>query len=104
MLATTEAFDPAVTSITGDLWQASLGGPISVTPVIVPPGRTATIPVIVAPTGTAGTTVSGVLYLDDDSLVQFGQPAVRVRALVNRAVVVCGVWSLARRACLGFSR
>ena len=81
MLATTEAFDPAVTSITGDLWQASLGGPISVTPVIVPPGRTATIPVIVAPTGTAGTTVSGVLYLDDDSLVQFGQPAVNANTV-----------------------
>ncbi len=72
MLATTEAFDPAVTSFTGDLWQASLGGPISVTPVVVQPGRSATIPVIVAPTGRAGTTVSGVLYLDDDSLVLFG--------------------------------
>jgi hypothetical protein len=72
MLATTEAFDPAVTSFTGDLWQASLGGPISVTPVVVQPGKSATIPVTVAPTGKAGTTVSGVLYLDDDSLILFG--------------------------------
>lgn len=72
MLATTEAFDPAVTSFTGDLWQASLGGPISVSPVIVQPGKSATIPVTVAPTGKAGTTVSGVFYLDDDSLILFG--------------------------------
>ncbi len=75
MLATTEGFDPAVTSFTGDLWQASLGGPISVTPVVVPPGRSATIPVTIAPTGRAGTAVSGVLYLDDDSLIQFGAEA-----------------------------
>jgi Subtilase family/Peptidase inhibitor I9 len=68
LTATTAGFDPAITSFTGDLWQASIGGPITVTPVVVQPGQTATIPVTIAPTGTAGTTVSGVLYLDDDSL------------------------------------
>ncbi len=73
MLATTEAFDPAVTSVTGDLWQVSIGGPLTVTPVIVPPGQSATIPVIVAPTGKAGTSVSGVIYLDDESLVLFDE-------------------------------
>jgi len=39
-----------------------------VTPVVVQPGQSVTIPVTIAPTGPTGTTVSGVLYLDDDSL------------------------------------
>ena len=68
MTATTQAFDPAVTSATGDLWQLALGGPFSVSPIVVQPGHSATIPVIIAPTGTPGTTVCGTLYLDDDSL------------------------------------
>jgi hypothetical protein len=68
LTATAQAFDPAVTSATGDLWLASLGGPITVTPVVVKPGQSATIPVIISPTGTVGTTVTGTLYLDDDSL------------------------------------
>jgi hypothetical protein len=57
-----------VSSDPGDLWQAAIGGPLTVSPIIVQPGHSATIPVIIAPTGTKGTTVSGVLYLDDDSL------------------------------------
>jgi hypothetical protein len=68
LIAKTQAFDPAVSSDTGDLWQAAIGGPISVSPIIVQPGKSATIPVIIAPIGVKGTTVSGVLYLDDDSL------------------------------------
>jgi Peptidase inhibitor I9 len=69
MTATTQAFDPAVTSpLTGDLWQFSIGGPLTVTPVVVQPGHSANIPVVIAPTGTTGTTVSGTLYLDDDSV------------------------------------
>ncbi len=68
LTATTEGFDPAVSSDTGDLWQAAIGAPITVSPVIVQPGKSAVIPVIFAPTGTKGTKVSGVLYLDDDSL------------------------------------
>ena len=68
LTATTQAFDPAVTSEGGDLWEASLGAPAYVSPIVVQPGHSATIPVIIAPTGTAGTHVSGVLYLDDDSL------------------------------------
>ncbi len=72
MTATTQAFDPAVSSITGDLWQVSLGGPFTVTPVVVQPGQSANIPVVIAPTGTPGTTVSGTLYLDDDSVFIFG--------------------------------
>lgn len=68
LTATAQAFDPAVFSDTGDLWQAAIGGPLSVSPIIVQPGHSATIPVIIAPAGAKGTTVSGVLYLDDDSL------------------------------------
>jgi hypothetical protein len=73
MTATTAAFDPAVSSPeTGDLWQLAIGGPFTITPVVVEPGQSATIPVLIAPTGHPGTTVSGVLYLDDDSLALFG--------------------------------
>ena len=41
-------------------------------PVVVQPGQSATIPVIIAPSGATGPKVSGVLYLDDDSLFLFG--------------------------------
>jgi hypothetical protein len=68
LVATAKGFDPAVSSDTGDLWQAAIGGPISVSPVIVQPGKSAVIPVTFAPTGHQGTKVTGVLYLDDDSL------------------------------------
>jgi hypothetical protein len=68
LTATTQAFDPAITSVTGDLWQAAVGGPLTVSPVVVQPGQTVTIPVTVAPTGTPGTRVQGTLYLDADSL------------------------------------
>jgi hypothetical protein len=72
MTATTKAFDPAVSSATGDLWQLSIGGPFTVTPVVVQPGHSATIPVVISPTGPKGSRVSGVLYVDDDSLALFG--------------------------------
>jgi len=68
LTAVTQAFDPAVTSDTGDLWQAAIGGPLTVSPVVVQPGHSADIPVTIAPSGTPGTHVSGWLYLDDDSL------------------------------------
>ena len=57
-----------MTSQYGDLWQAALGGDITVSPIVVQPGKSATIPVTIAPTGTPGTKVSGTIYLDDDSL------------------------------------
>jgi hypothetical protein len=68
LMATTEGFDPAVTTYAGDLWQAALGGPFEASPIVVAAGKSADIPVIIAPTGTKKATVSGVLYLDDDSL------------------------------------
>jgi hypothetical protein len=72
MTAITQEFDPAVHTAGGDLWLGSLGLGIPISSVIVKPGGSATIPVIFSPTGTAGTTVHGVLYLDDDSLVTEG--------------------------------
>lgn len=72
MTATTEAFDPAVSSDTGDLWWAVIGGPFTVSPVVVQPGHSANIPVIIAPNGAPGSQVSGVIYVDDDSLFLFG--------------------------------
>ena len=76
LTATTQAFDPGVTSSTGDLWQAALGSPITISPLVVQPGQSLTIPVSFTATGVAGTTVAGTLYLDDDSLFSlYGQLA-----------------------------
>ena len=69
MTATTSAFDPAVTAATGDLWLESVDPDTTLAPVVVKPGKTATIPVTITPSGTPGTTVSGILYLDDGSLI-----------------------------------
>ena len=71
MVATTLAFDPNVTSPTGDMWQTTVNpGPFGA--VIVPPGQSATIPVTITPSGPSGSVVSGTLYVDDASLVIFG--------------------------------
>ncbi|MBV9605820.1 MAG: protease inhibitor I9 family protein [Solirubrobacterales bacterium] len=62
-----EPFDSAVSSQTGDLWQASID-PSQLqgfSPVIVGPGQTGTIPVTITPSGPSGSQVSGTLYVDD---------------------------------------
>ncbi len=69
MTATTSAFDPAVTSPTGDLWLGSENASNSFAPYVVNPGQSVTIPVTITPEGTAGSTVSGTLYLDDSSFI-----------------------------------
>ena len=66
--ATTAAFDPAVSSPTGDMWLSSLNASAGFTPYVVNPGQSITIPVTIRPVGAAGTTVSGTLYLDDSSV------------------------------------
>jgi hypothetical protein len=66
--ATTAAFDPAVTSPTGDMWLSSLNASAGFTPYVVNPGQSVTIPVTITPSGAAGSTVSGTLYLDDSSV------------------------------------
>jgi len=79
MTATTDAFDPTVSSPTGDLWQVSTNPSLltGFSPVIVGPGRSATIPVTITPTGKSGTLVNGTLYVDDANeyaLQDFYQP------------------------------
>jgi subtilisin family serine protease len=69
MTATTAAFDPAVSSPTGDLWLGSVNASNGFTPYVVNPGQSVTIPVTITPEGTSGSTVTGTLYLDDASVV-----------------------------------
>jgi hypothetical protein len=75
MTAQTKAFDPAVTSDTGDIWLAATNPEVSFSPIVIKPGQTATIDVTITPTGTAGTIVSGVLYVDDfaSAIPPYGQ-------------------------------
>ena len=67
LTATTKAFDPAVTSATGDVWIAAvdLSAYSSFAPVVVNPGQIAVINVTITPSGASGTVVSGNLYVDD---------------------------------------
>jgi subtilisin family serine protease len=73
MAVTTAAFDPAVSSPTGDLWLESTNPAAaqSLSPVIVGPGRSAQIPVTITPKGAAGTVVSGTVYVDDEDSLLF---------------------------------
>ncbi|CCB71771.1 S8 family serine peptidase [Streptantibioticus cattleyicolor] len=62
--AHTLAFDPALTSATGDPFAAGVRGQAPATaPVEVKPGATGDVEVTITPTGRKGTTVHGVLYL-----------------------------------------
>lgn len=65
--ATTQAFDPAVTSSTGDFWLGALDPAKTVTPVTVAPGQTADIAVTITPTG-KHRVVHGTLFVSDLSL------------------------------------
>jgi hypothetical protein len=73
--ATTKAFDPAVTSDTGDMWTAATTGAFTGTPLTIAPGATATINVTITPSAAPGTVVQGNLYIDDalGNIVPFGQ-------------------------------
>jgi hypothetical protein len=62
--ATTRAFDPSVTTSTGDLWDQSNA---TFAPVIVAPGQTITLYATITPTARAGSVVRGTLYVDDSS-------------------------------------
>ncbi|MGK4579957.1 S8 family serine peptidase [Kitasatospora sp. HPMI-4] len=62
--AHTLAFDPAISSSTGDPYALAVDtGARATAPVTVKPGATGTIQVTVTPTAPKGSTVSGVLYL-----------------------------------------
>ncbi len=69
MTATTAGFDPAVSSPTGDLWLGSTNAAATFTPYVVKPGQSVTIPVTITPSGAAGATVSGTLYVADSSFI-----------------------------------
>jgi len=65
MQTTSKAFDPTVTSSTGDIWLASINPAATFSPLVINPGETSTIDVTITPSGTSGTVVSGVLYIDN---------------------------------------
>jgi hypothetical protein len=64
LTATTKAFDPTVTTPTGDLWLTAVDANTAVQPAFVDPGQSVTIPVTFTPAGAPGTRVSGTLYVD----------------------------------------
>jgi hypothetical protein len=68
MSAKTKAFDPALSSSTGDLWQTALDPFLTLNAVTVQPGDTAVIEVKITPSSGAHS-VSGTLYIDDTDLV-----------------------------------
>ncbi|GAA2152569.1 hypothetical protein GCM10009760_49330 [Kitasatospora kazusensis] len=62
--AHTLAFDPALTSSTGDPFALAVNAQApAVTPVVVQPGAKGSLQVTITPTGAKGSVVSGVLYL-----------------------------------------
>jgi hypothetical protein len=65
MTAVTKAFDPAVTSPTGDLWLEATDPSSTFTPVVIEPGQSTTVNVTITPGATAGTVVNGTIYVDD---------------------------------------
>jgi Peptidase inhibitor I9 len=64
MVASTKAFDPAVTSPATDLWQGSVATVGALKLITVAPGQTATIPVTITPNGKKGSVVRGTVYVD----------------------------------------
>ena len=75
MTIQTKPFDPAVTSSTGDIWPASINPATTFSPVVLAPGQSATVNVTITPAGSAGSVVSGNLYVDvfDDNVPIYGQ-------------------------------
>ncbi len=73
MTTTSNAFDSAVSSSTGDLWQASVNPSLlnGLSPVVIGPGQTGTITVTITPNGPAGSQTSGTLYVDAEDLFLF---------------------------------
>jgi hypothetical protein len=59
-----KAFDNAVTSSTGDAEQASVNPDTSFAPIVIQPGKHATIQVTITPSGSNASVVSGTLYVD----------------------------------------
>jgi hypothetical protein len=72
-----QAFDNATTSDTGDLEPASINPATTFSPIVINPGQTATVNVTITPSASAGTVVSGNLYIDDfmTNVPPYGQQA-----------------------------
>ena len=69
MVAVTQSFDPTVTSTTGDVWLGAVQAEApAFHPVPLDPGATGTITVTFTPSGSKGTQVSGLLYVDTQSV------------------------------------
>ncbi|HUC24285.1 MAG TPA: S8 family serine peptidase, partial [Streptosporangiaceae bacterium] len=60
-----KAFDAAMAPATGDFWETAVNPDQFYVPVLIYPGRTATVDVTITPSGPAGTVVTGRLYVDD---------------------------------------
>ena len=69
--AVTKAFDPAVSSSTGDLWSVVEGLSGTLAPVYVPAGGSATITIKIKATGAHGSAHSGTLFVDDLTIAGF---------------------------------
>lgn len=82
---TTTAFDISVTSPTGDFWAESLNPSAALDLYVVDPGQTITIPVTITPQGSAGTTVTGTLYVDDITSVNAGATWNELSPNINQA-------------------
>ena len=91
MSITTNAFDPTVSSATGDLWESAVNTSAGVAPYVAEPGQTVTITVSITPKAAAGTTVRGTLYLDDDTAT----PEEAADTLVTAGVILPGGSQLA---------
>jgi hypothetical protein len=63
-VATTNPFDPAVTTSTGDIWAASVNPNATYMPITLAPGQTGTITLTFTPTASKGTVVRGFIGVD----------------------------------------
>jgi Subtilase family/Peptidase inhibitor I9 len=68
LTATTKAFDPTVTSATGDWWLTALNPSYQFGLLQVPPGQEGTLVVTITPQGISGEAVSGTLYVNHVAL------------------------------------
>jgi hypothetical protein len=65
MTVRAKAFDPAMAPSSGDFWETAVNPDEFYIPVLINPGRTASIDLTITPAGPAGTVVTGRLYVDD---------------------------------------
>ncbi len=64
MVATTNAFDSAISSSTGDAWALSFNAQAAYTPLTLAPGQSGTITITVTPNAAKGTVVRGFIAVD----------------------------------------